>query len=247
MRGGLSGADRRGNEPPRFWTRRRSGDAGLGLLSGHERGGSPAAVRRRSDGWAPHARQGRSSSGEPLMLARAAYARQSRLRSAAPLASRRGRSCRTPSIAARCRGRVARGLFPGACPIGGYLQPGAWRSEGVRARPVGSHEHRSPFPHLASMASSVDRTISPVGGTMRLGASAARSLPRRRPLRHVFCDVFCFCTSSAFALRRTGSVFTGGGEPPFRLVPAAGPPPQTSGRARRGRPGPAPWQLPVKP
>jgi hypothetical protein len=203
-----------GNEPPRFWTRRRSGDAGLGLLSGHERGGSPAAVRRRSDGWAPHARQGRSSSGEPLMLARAAYARQSRLRSAAPLASRRGRSCRTPSIAARCRGRVARGLFPGACPIGGYLQPGAWRSEGVRARPV--------------------------GGTMRLGASAARSVPRRRPLRHLLCYVFCFCTSSAFALRRTGRVFTGGGEPPFRLVPAAGPPPQTAGRARRGRPGPAP-------
>jgi hypothetical protein len=68
MRGGPERRRPRGNEPPRFWARRRSGDAGLGLLSGPERGSSPAAVRRRSDGWAPHARQGRSSSGEPLTL-----------------------------------------------------------------------------------------------------------------------------------------------------------------------------------
>jgi hypothetical protein len=104
-----------------------------------------------------------------------------------------------------------------ACITEGLLMPdsvhprplsGAYRP-GPVPRGISSHGRLSPDGRL-SPAPAPEGARGPVGGTMRLGASAARSVPRRRPLRHVFCYVFCFRPSSAFALRRTGHVFTGG-------------------------------------
>jgi hypothetical protein len=143
MRGGLSGADRRGT------SRRDSGPGGdrampasacclalsaealRRLCEGVPIGGRPMLGR------AAHAQESRLRSPEPLMLVRAAYVRQHRLHhGGAAHAGLRP----SPSVVRACRpGPVPRNVFPGAShPIGGYLQPGRLeerRGQGGPRRP----------------------------------------------------------------------------------------------------------------
>jgi hypothetical protein len=139
-------------------------------------------------GGRPMLGQGRSCSGEPLCSSDPLTLGSTACITEGPLMPD---SVRRPPLS----GRVARGLFSGAShpmsgylQMGGYLQPRRLEEREVRAGPAGRRLSRAPG------------SLPPPGLD---GGSC------RRSLRRVLCCAFCFCTSSAFALRRTGRVFTG--------------------------------------